>query len=132
MAPETEHKCIHEDDFEEFTAQLKQGTKTFKYIKGELILIKDALGIKDKDNGARDKQIKDVINKTTQISKRTEEKDNNLNDKIVEIQIDMAKVKTALQIDSKTNDTRQKLVYTVLGGVLMFIVIEVIKYLTPL
>lgn len=127
-----EHDCIHEEDFKAFTEELRKGSKTFNYIKGELVLIKDALGIKDKDNGARDKQIQAVMNKTTQISKRTEEKDNNLNDKIVEIQIDMAKVKTTLQIDSKNSDTRQKLVYTVVGGILMFILIEVIKYFTPL
>jgi len=101
---EKDHGCTHEQDFiasqddrNELFRRSDEKFKTLEFIKGELILIKDALGVKNKDNGTRDKQIQDIIDKTTELEKLTDEGDNNLAENITQLQYDMSEIKGFLK-----------------------------------
>jgi len=96
MAGET-HDCIHETDFKKLRKDMNNGYKSIHELKDDNVLIKEALGIKNKENGERDKQIKEAYKKMSVIGEKAEEEDKNLRQLIQETREDMAEIKGFLQ-----------------------------------
>lgn len=115
------HTCQHEDDIENFKTELNDGDKEFDYIKGELVLIKDALGVKSKENGERDKQIHDALQRTDDLGKKTEEEDGNLKDKVDALSLNVAQIQGALGLAKDKSERKFTLTNMVLAAILGFI-----------
>jgi hypothetical protein len=66
------------------------------YLKNDNILIKNAVGVKNKENGERDAQIKAIKDLTTELEKKTHEKDNNISDNVNALALEFAEIKGLL------------------------------------
>lgn len=142
MTTNKNHQCQHEEDIEDFKTELKDGDKEFKYIKDELVLIKDALGVKIEENGDRDKQIQEVFNKTNDLTKRTddlgkktEKEDGNLKEKVDTLSLDVAEIKGALGLAKDKSERKLSLTNVVLAAILGFafaLTLLIIQHCIPL
>jgi len=115
---EKDHGCTHEQDFiasqddrNELFRRSDEKFKTLEFIKGELILIKDALGVKNKDNGTRDRQIKDIMDQTSALEKLTDEHDSNLNEKVIELSLEFREIKGLLTAYFRQKEDERKIEY---------------------
>lgn len=142
----TLHDCVHEDDFKKTNKdihkiknELKKGNNLFKYITEELEIVKDALGVKTKENGDRDEQIKEIREKANDIGKMAEEKDDTLYEMVTDLRVDVAEIKGSMGLKAKKDKDRNYFkiaIYGAIAGALasgvIILLIEVLKYYTEM
>jgi hypothetical protein len=71
----------------------KRLTNLEKKVEEGFILIFDALGIREKTNGERKKQIQEALTKISEVKEETETENKSLRDILVEMQIEQAEIK---------------------------------------
>jgi hypothetical protein len=76
--------------------KLDEIIKSVDYLKNDNILIKNAVGVKNKENGERDAQIEAIKDLTTKLEKKTHEKDNNISDNVNALALESAEIKGLL------------------------------------
>ena len=65
------------------------------------ILVKDALGIREKNNGERKKQIEEAFSRITEIKEQTEDEDKSLRELLIENKVQVAEIKGYIQGQDK-------------------------------
>jgi hypothetical protein len=76
--------------------KLDEIIKSVDYLKNDNILIKNAVGVKNKENGERDAQIEAIKDLTTKLEKKTHEEDNNISDNVNVLALEFAEIKGLL------------------------------------
>jgi Fe2+ transport system protein B len=130
------HDCIHETDFNKLRRDMNNGYKSINELKDDNVLIKEALGIKNRENGERDKQIKEAYKKMSVIGEKAEEEDKNLRQLIQETREDMAEIKGFLQGSNEVKKDKkswhQQIISVsfaqVLGFIFSIIILLIVAY----
>lgn len=74
--------CIQRDTIQRIFELYQEQVDEQKQTNNDLILIKDALGIKEYQNGDRDKQIQEAKDRINEVGLRAEQADKNIYEKI--------------------------------------------------
>lgn len=125
----------HEQLLESYANDIKTLKEDNKILKEDNILIKDQLGVKEKKNGKRDRQLKDAWKRITEVGDKAEEEDKTLNDKVTNMQLDLAEIKGYMKGSSEKKEWSQKKTIAVTVVIMSFIstvAYGIIVCLTPL
>lgn len=134
------HECVRGKDFKKLNKAVKDikkelslGNNIFKYLKEELEIVRDALGVKSKENGERDKQLKEIRARANEIGEKAEAEDKSIRQLLTEVMVDIAEIKGTLGLTQKRRDLRDSIKLILIGaamGAVFTISIEVIKVYT--
>lgn len=86
---------------EEGKVREKRLSNLEKIVEENNILQNDALGIKKKENGERQKQIEEALKRISEIGNKTEDEDKNLRQLLIEVQLEVAKLSGYIQGQDK-------------------------------
>ncbi|KYC53888.1 MAG: hypothetical protein AMQ22_00088 [Candidatus Methanofastidiosum methylothiophilum] len=132
--------CIHEKDFLKLSrsvkgikGELKKGSNLFTFLTEELEIVKDALGVKSKENGERDKQLQEIRAKAHEIGEKAEAEDKSIRQLLTEVMVEIAEIKGALGLNQKKRELKDSIKLILIGaamGAVFTIFIEAIKVYT--
>lgn len=147
MGEAATHECIREEDFTENTRKIEaineelEEEKSFRqYAKEEFIIIKDALGVKDRKNGDRDKQLKEIFKRATEIGAKAEEEDRSIREDVKELNSNLSQINYNLgvvmgalgltKIEKQNKRSRSDIILgAAIGGIITLIVGIVLIFL---
>ena len=99
----------HEDQLNTLVLQGDQRNKRLtaveKKVEEGFILIFEALGIREKTNGERRRQIQEAFNKISEVKQHTDNEDKSLRDLLIENKVELAEIKGFI----KGQDKREKI-----------------------
>lgn len=137
---EQAHICIHEEDLKQtkkdvkdIKTELEKGNNLFTYITEELEIVKDAIGVKSKENGDRDLQIQEIRQRANEIGEKAEEKDETLFNKVHGIEVSVAEIKGTLGLNKQKQENKLKtwhIILAILGAFILGLFLDLIKYYT--